>query len=446
MAPPNWPQVIVEGGFVTTTPVQASPVLILDDAVNGKLNTGVLGGDVTWSDITAWTRSARITRPADRQQGPIYDFGIGTANVVLNNKDGRFDPANLSGPYAAAGVTELNPMVPLRIRAVWGGITYPLYWGFVDSWDDDGVNYAGNYAETTAACSDAQKVLAGNQVREDGATAGAGELTGARINRILDAVPWYTGTLYRVVGAGSSTVQAFGGQSSGTSDSAWNLLKLTADSEIGELYVNGAGAVVFRGRQQILTDTRSNTPQLVLGDSIGTAETAGTEQAFFQAPRARDDTTLANDIHAMRAGGSLQEVQDAASQAKYLFPRTFERTDLILQDDPTVINWAQWVLYIAKDGEDRFDTIILKPLRDPVNLWSQVLGREIGDRIQIWRRPPGVAAFSKDLFIRGIEHSFDVASGDWTTIWTMQDADKYGGFLTLDNPTLGRLNFNALAF
>lgn len=605
MAPLNWPAVTVEGGFVTTTPVQPAGTFILDDATNGKLDTGTLGADVTFSDLTAYTRSGRISRPSSRQMGPLYDYGAGTCSIALKNGDGRFDTDNLAGPYTAAGASELLPMVPLRISATWAGVLYRLFYGYVDSWDDDGQNYAGRYAETIVAATDGQKILGGIQVRQDGGSAGTGETTGARINRILNAAPWYSSTSYRIIAAGSSTLQAFGGLSNGTSDSAWNLLQQAADNEIGELYLDGAGAVVFRGRQQILTDTRSNTPQAIFGDKAGvlhpewatpaelnsnpgfagningwsslngativfstdfqygtdtgvlklhgdgvtagpgavttatglspatqytatavlytpvaasmhlqidwfdgssvfissstgpsiTSSTAwqvptitatspantasahlffaldgtpssGTllyagwssliagdtstipaELAYTAAVRARDDTTLANDIHAQRTGGTLQEVQDTASQVKYLFPRTYDRQDLILQNDTDVINWASWVLYVAKDGESRIDQITIEPLRDPVNLWPHALGRQIGDRIEVWRRPPGlVTPVARDGFIRDIEHTFDVSANNWTTSWELQDAAKYGGFLTLDNPILGRLNFNALAY
>ena len=116
-------------------------------------------------------------------------------------------------------------------------------------------------------------------------------------------------------------------------------------------------------------------------------------------------------VSATIAGGSnVQEVQDAASIAKYLFPRSYARSDLILQTDADALNWAQWVLYVASADEDRFDQLVLYPLRDPANLWPQALGREIGDRIQIWRRPPGVASpVVKDCFIRGITHAFSAS-------------------------------------
>ena len=653
--PANWPQLILEGGFATTTPVQPSGVLILDDAVNGKLNTGTLAADVTWSDLSQWVRSGSITRPATRQRGPLWSYQAGTAAVALNNEDGRFDPDNLAGPYVAAGASELTAMTPVRLRAMWAATTYPLYQGYADSWDDDGRNYAGRYAETALAATDAQKVLTGIAIPTTGA-AGAGETTGARVNRILTAAGWYTGTGQAQVATGDSTVQSttFG-------DTAWNLMQAASDAEIGELYLDGSGVLTFRDRHAILTDDRSAIPQAIFGDSPGTlhwvpqsppvgvpypvaavVQNASTSLAQFvnatgagdaivvaacatagaptgvtdtkgnayaqaatftangmtvtvyvalaataltgsltdqvtvtfssgaganswtaagcpgitgsmaldvtvsgsgssAAPslasgalsqptelvvailanaggtgnlpswaagwtaasavatgatanlsiaaqavssagsvtasasitsaawdmiiislrgnglylaelpyttlaRARDDTTLANDVQATRVGGALQEAQDAASIAKYLFPRSYSNSSLILQADATALSWAQWVLYVAKDDDDRFDSLVISPLRDPVNLWPQALGRQAGDRIQVWRRPPNVAPVVKDCFIRGIAHAWDWGAGTWATTWMLQDASKYGSFLVLDDPVLGVLGSNALAF
>lgn len=541
MPPANWPQLILEGGFTATVPVQPGGVLLLDDAVNGLLDTNTLAGDNTWTDLTQWLRSGSVARPASRQQGPIYSYQPGTLAAVLNNRDGRFDPDNLGGPYVAAGATELTAMTPIRIRAVWAGVTYPLFAGFTDSWTDDGQNYAGHYAEASVAATDAQKVLAGMHLDTD-VPAGSGETTGARVNRILTRAGWYTGSGQRTLAPGDSTVQAttFG-------DTPWNLMQITADSEIGELYVSGAGAVVFRNRQALLEDTRSNTSQAVFGDGPG-------ELPFRFATRARDDTTIANDIQGTRAnGGVMQEAFDQASLNKYLFARTYQRTDLILENDQDVSDWANWVLYVAKNDEDRFDQLVIYPLRDPVRLWPQALGRLAGDRITVTRRPPVQAAIpysaasvtspgtfqiflavpvapgtytvswtvtlagtvaaaeannfaiglnsgagvttpsvnagtagtypqpavtittavadsivvkswsaaptagavygamlpspvTRDCFIRGIGHQFDVSAGSWVTTWTLQDASRYGSFLTLNHPVLGQLDENALTF
>lgn len=435
------PQLIVEAGLVPDSPAQASTVLRLDDVTFGLLGTGTLGTAITWTDISQWVRAFTVTRPSTRLQGPLYNFQAGTITVTLDNSDGRFDPDNLAGPYVSAGLTQLAPMVPVRARASFASVAYGLFSGFADGWLPAQVSYEGGYAELTLPATDAFKVLTGIRLAPVGLE-GAGADTGARVNDILGRAGWYASGDRRDVDTGNSALQ---GTTLG--DTALSLMQLAVDSEIGQLYVSATGAVTFRNRHALLTDARSSTVQAVFGDLPGTVQAAGTELACAAVTRAVDDTTIANDVQAARAGGTTQEVQDAASIAKYLFARTYSRSDLILQADADALNWAQWVLYISRGGEDRIESLQADPQADPSALWPQVLGREIGDRIQVWQRPAGVASpVSRDCFIAGIAHTWNSATCEWLTTWTLQDASKYGSFLTLDNATLGALGANALAY
>jgi hypothetical protein len=329
-------------------------------------------------------------------------------------------------------------MTPIQVQAQWNGVTYTLFTGYADAWSDDGANYAGNYDEVILTATDAFKILSNVNLATLGVAVGSGEDSGARVSRILNAAGW--SATARAIDTGDTTVQSttFGG-------SALALLQLTADTELGGLYVSGPGNVTYRRRHALLQDTRSNTPQAVFGDRPGTVETAGTELKYQQVSRASDDTTLVNDCQITAAnGGTLQEATDASSVAKFVYPRTYSRTDLLLQGDPVALSYAQWIVYVGKDAEDRFDVLTVIPGSDPLNLWPQVLGRELGDRIQIWRRPPNAGTVTKDVFIQGVSHSFTPMF--WTAQWTLTSAAKYGSFFTLDNATLGRLDFNALAY
>jgi hypothetical protein len=438
---PVLPQIIVEAGLLPDSPAQGGTTLFLDNVTAGLLDTATLGTGIGWTDISAWVTGFTITRPSTRLQGPLWNYQAGTASITLDDSDGRFDPDNLSGPYILGGVTQLVPMVPVRVRANFAAVAYGLYSGFSDGWLPAQVTYEGGYAELTLPATDAFKVLAGITLAAV-AVEGVGADTGARVRDILSRAGWYTSAERNLISTGNSALQ---GTTLGAD--ALSLMQIAVDSEIGQLYVNEAGAVVFRARRDLLTDTRSNVVQAVFGDLPGTVQTAGTELAYAAVTRASDDTTIANDVQATRAGGTLQEVKDTASIAKYLFPRTYARSDLILQADTDALNWANWVLAISKGGEDRFETLTIDPAADPANLWPQVLGRKTGDRIQVWHRPAGLAApITKDCFVAGITHAWDSVNSAWLTTWTLQDASKYGGFLVLDNPTLGKLDANALTF
>ena len=440
---PVLPQIIVEAGLTAGNPGQRlGMILLLNDATFGKLDT-VLSAQVTWTDISAYVTGFTITRPSTRLQGPLWNYQAATIAVTLDNTDGRFDPDNLAGPYVTGGVTQLAAMVPVRARAVFSSVTYPLFSGFADAWTPATVTYEGGYAEITLTATDAFKALAAIQIPALPAAVGAGADTGTRVKDILNRAGWYASADRNVIGTGNSVLQG-----TALGDYALNLLNIAVDSEAGQLYVSGAGAVTFRNRRAQLSDARSRTVQAVFGDLPGTSHAAGTELACAAIARATDDTAIANDIQATITGSTnMQEAQDTASETKYLFPRTYTRTDLILSFDSDALYWAQWVLFIGKTGEDRFDSVQVDPQADPNNLWPQVLGRETGDRIQVWHRPASVAApISKDCFITGPTHTWDSVNSAWLTTWTLTDATRYSGYLILDDATLGKLGTAMVAF
>lgn len=436
---PGFPQVVIEAGLTAAAPQVPAGTFILDDPVYGKLDSGnQLADSTTWTDIAGLFVRGSISRPSTRVQGPLATYQGGTATGTFDNATGTLDPDNPSSVYAGA----LRPMVPFRVRAVYGSVSYPMWAGFTASFAGSDLTYDMGYDEVTITADDGFKVLAGITIPAGGGTDGDGdgEDSGSRVTRILNAAQWYTD--HRRVSAGDSPVQGtFWG------DTALNLLQLTADSEIGELYMDGAGNVVFRNRQAVLEDTRSSQVQAVFGDLPGTVHGAFTELACVPHRRATDDTTLANDVQATSVGGTPQEAQSLASQRAYLFPRTYARSDLLLTDDPTTLAWAQWVLAVSLTGDDRFDAITIDPVADPDSLFPQVLAREIGDRIQVWRRPQNSGTtIVQDCFIRGIQHDLDAVAGTWSTTWTLQSALRYTGFLILDDPTYGLLNTGKLAF
>ena len=442
----GWPQIIVEAGFTPAGPGTGVTDLILGDAVNGLLGTGTLGISTVWTTLNGYmpdgtpiVQSVTITRTSTRQQGPLTTYEAGTCTIELANSDARFSPENLAGPYVIGGVTQIRPMIPVRVRATWGSSGYSLFYGYVRSWTPPTAQLGPDYDYIVVQATDAFCVLAGVTIPAASIT-GAGELSGARVNRILAAAGWYaTAQGLSDVDAGQSHVQ---GTTFGAT--ALSLLQLTADSEIADLYADPAGRVTFRDRHAPLTDARSTTVQAVFGDTAGTAHPAGTELPYTEITRPDDDTTMGNDIQATISGSSsMQQAKDAPSIARFLFPRTYERSDLILQADADALGWAQYVLAISKNDESRFDALTIQADGQPDDLFPQVLGRDLGDRIQVWRDPPGMAAFSKDCFIRSITHTITVDG--WVTEWGLQNAARYS-FMVLGDPILGVLGSNALAF
>lgn len=420
MAHPRMPRLIVEVAFSTADPT----ALHLDDPERGRLGTARLGADV-WTDLAEETKieSATLRSGSTRVDSPLIRFEPGTASIAVDDPDGRYDPTNLDGPYVSAGRTQITAMRRVRVRAEWAGVVYPLWSGYTDLWD---VDWTPTKGTAVIQATDGFKVLA---ARRRGAVApvGEGETSDQRVNRILDSVGWPAEQ--RQIGPGSTTLQATTLEGDPLAEA-----QLTADTEIGEFYMGRDGRAVFRGRTALLTDPRSATSQATFGHRPGVSEL----------PIATDDAQLYNEVLITRVGGQEQRAADPGSMEE-LLPRTFERSDLLMQTDEEAAAYAAWVLHVSAEPEVRFDTITIFPMSDPDVLWPQVLGREIGDRITCYRtRPKGRPPLVRDAFIRGIQH--EIGPSSWRTTWTLQSATRAGSWFTLDQPANGRLDSNALAY
>jgi hypothetical protein len=395
---------------------------------------------LTWTDIsqyfdTGGGGAVSITRGSSRVESPVIRYDAGTCTIPLSNIDRRFDPTNLAGPYVAGGRTQVLPMVPVRVSATYQAVIYRLFKGTADGWL---VTYTPPLDSVTQlACTDGFKIL-GVQARKAKASfLGGGEDTGTRIRRILDDCGWPSGD--RSITDGDATLQptllggtpagvvptavsnAGGGQQSNVQNSAPTTspideLQLSAESEMGELYINGNGLLFFRHRQAIYFDTRSVTSQATFGDDPAVPTT---ELPYANVAVAYDDVTLWNGAVVANTGGIVQTAADGPSQTAY-FPHVYDSESLIADSDFQALAYAQFIVADGKDPELRFADLTVDPAAQPADLWPQVLGREIGDRITIKRRPPGGGAtISRDVFIRGITHTFTEST--WSTTWTLQD-------------------------
>lgn len=86
------------------------------------------------------------------------------------------------------------------------------------------------------------------------------ETTAVRAGRVLDVLGWPD--TYRDVGTGATTVSA-----GATNSNGYDQLMTLADTEGGQCYVDGQGRIVFRGRTEMGSDTRSAVSQAVFGDA-----------------------------------------------------------------------------------------------------------------------------------------------------------------------------------
>lgn len=152
------PTLVVEIAMAVYDPETTNFFVLNFDTLGGS---AVLGSGIEFVDVSPYVRSVSTRRGRQRS---TEQFATGTATVVLDNRDARFDPLNLTGPYSAGGVSGVVPMRPVRISAIYNGVTYRLFTGFIDTWT---FNYEPGLTDGTAtiACSDGLKLLASSDGR-----------------------------------------------------------------------------------------------------------------------------------------------------------------------------------------------------------------------------------------------------------------------------------------
>jgi hypothetical protein len=372
----------------------------------GLWDTATWGPDETWVDISQWVRKITVDRHFSRE---MQVWESGAANLELDNRDGRFSPANLTGPYAVGGITGIRPWRPIRVRATWAGVVHDVYRGYaldwVDAYDPEGPDVG---VVCTVPCADEWGSLA----RFKGLAmtpVGAGETSGARVHRILNNAG-HTGS--RNINPGNVTLQATDFSRDTTDD-----LKLTTESEGGAIFIAKAGAVTYEHNYALIENPRSNTIQATFGDGVG-------ELPISDAVPSYAGDLLVNIAAFQRVGGTVQTKTNETSRALYEDARQ-PRTDLICETDVQAANLADFYVQRFGQPEQRISQIEITPWSSPARLWPQVLGREVRDLIRVNRRPPGGYQIIGDAHISGIAH--DITDENWITKFSLWSASIYQG-------------------
>lgn len=137
-APPNWwPNWQVLVAF------NNGPLDDLTQITTVASPAGSLGAHNVWTDITQWALAAGTARG---RQHEIDRFQAGTMQIDLWNQDGRFDNWSTTSPYAGL----VLPGCPIRLQATFGGTTYILYTGLIDSLTADWHNDVKSVTKLTA--------------------------------------------------------------------------------------------------------------------------------------------------------------------------------------------------------------------------------------------------------------------------------------------------------
>jgi hypothetical protein len=371
------------------------------------------GATPSWTAVTAYTLGFTIQRGRAHE---LDQFQAGTATVRLQNHDRRFEPLYASGAY----YPNVVPLRRIRIQATWNAVTYDLFHGYIERWQPSYPGVLDSECEVTAV--DGFSVLAAATINGDYTR----QFSGARIGAVLDAISWPAGD--RALATGINEVQA----RTLVNDNALNHLQAVALAENGYLWMNPSGVVTFRNR--------ASRVQLPITTHVTLGDGGGSEELYTDAVWDYDTAHLYNEVRVTPRGGTEQTASDSTSQTAY-YRRTLVLSDTEHAEDGDASTLAQLLMTTYKDPQYRAKTITLDATSDPTTLWPHLLGRDIGDRISVAKRPPGGGtALTQVSWIEGVSFTWTADGGVWEQIaWTVTPADTQT-YWHLDDATYGVLD------
>ena len=349
-------------------------------------------------------------------------FITGSLTLRIVDQNGDFNPTNPASPY----YTFLTPMKKVQISATYGATTYSLFSGFITSYVNQQPKDATEVAYTTIQAVDAFRLAQNAQISTvTGAI--AGDLSGTRINQILDEIDWPA--TMRDVDPGLTTMQA----DPGTPRTSLDAMTTVATSEYGALYVDTDGEFVFQDRSVTAGS---------IGGTVTTFNDNGTGIPYANANWKLDDTLIFNSAQITRAGGTPQTAINQPSIDKY-FIHSYNNQNLLMQTDAVALDYAQ--AYVASRAETsvRCDSIELDLYTNNYNAGIiAALELDFFDPIRVVTTQPGGSTLDKTLQIFGVQNvitpnSFRVV---FTTLEPVIDA------LILNNNIYGTLDYNVLSY
>ncbi|CAB4167345.1 hypothetical protein UFOVP1262_8 [uncultured Caudovirales phage] len=389
------------------------------------LDAGVLGvnalADTTSVvvDVSDLVDSIKTTRG---RSATADLFQTGTLSLRIIDQTGAFNPMNPASPYTGL----LTPMRKVVITATYATTTYPIFAGYITSYSTTTPKDVGDVVYTTIQAVDGFRLANNAQITTvTGAT--AGQTTGTRVGKLLDAIGWPTGQ--RDIDTGQTTVQA----DPGTLRNALSALQTIESTEYGALYMDALGNYVFQDR--LLTSSSVAGTPVVFNDN-------GTGISYNNALWKLDDSLVFNKASITRTGGTAQVASNQSSIDKY-FLHSYQETNLLMETDADALNNAQ--AYVASRSETaiRCDAITLDLYTDNYNAGIvAALNLDFFDPVTITTTQPGSSTLTKTLQVFGVSH--DIRPSSWKT--TLQTLEPIIDSFILNSTLSGVLGTSTLSY
>ena len=385
----------------------------------GQLNVNTLSGPTLVVDVSDLLDSITTTRGRNAQAD---QFQTGTMSMRLIDQNGDFNPQNVNSPYYGL----LSPMRKVTIGANYNSVDYPIFAGFITSYTTTTPKNATDVVYTVITAVDGFR-LAQNAQISTVAGATAGDLSGTRINQILDAIAWPA--TQRDIDAGLTTMQA----DPGTARTSLAAMQTVEISEYGALYCGKNGDFVFQDRS-VTAGSPGGTP-VVFNDN-------GTDISYFNAIWRFDDTLVYNQANITRTGGITQTSTNQASVDKY-FLHSYNQQNLLMQTDAVAKDYANSYVASRAETSSRCDAINLDLYTDNYTAGTvAALDLDFFDPVTITTNQPGGSTLTKTLQVFGISHS--ITPNSWkTTLTTLEPI--IDGFI-LNSSIYGLLDSGVLSY
>ena len=350
------------------------------------------------------------------------EFQTGSLTLRIVDQNGDFNPQNVSGPY----YNLLTPMKKVQITATYGSVTYPIFSGFITSYVTTYPQESEDVAMTTIQAVDAFRLAQLAQISTV-AGASAGELSGARVNDILNQISWPASQ--RDIDTGLTTLQA----DPGTNRTALQALFTVANSEYGAIYVSADNNFVFQDRS-VTVASIAGTPTVFADDGSGID--------YFDASWILNDVLVFNKATITRAGGSPQVALNQASIDKY-FLHSYFLDNLLMESDAVALNYAKAYVASRKETTIRVDAIVLDLYTPSYNSGIvAALDLDFFDPITVKTTQPGGSILEKTLQIFGVKMA--ITPNSWKTTFTTLEP-VIDGFI-IGNVNYGVLGQNILSY
>jgi len=366
------------------------------------LDAGILG-------VNALADSAAVTVDVSNQVDSIKttrgrsanadNFQTGSMSLRIIDQNGDFNPMNPASPY----YNLLTPMRKVVISASYGATTYPIFAGYITTYETTTPRDVGEVVYTTIQAVDGFR-LASNAQISTVASATAGQTSGTRIGKILDQIGWPA--TQRDIDTGQTTVQA----DPGTARTALAALQTIESTEYGALYMDALGNFTFQDRA-LTSSSVAGTP-VVFNDD-------GTGISYNNALWRLDDTLVFNKATVSRVGGTPQVALNQDSIDKY-FLHSYNEQNLMMQTDAEALNNA--LAYVASRQETsiRCDAVTLDLYTDNYDAGiTAALDLDYFDPVTVTTTQPGSSTLTKTLQVFGVSH--DIRPSSWkTTLTTLE--------------------------